>query len=104
MMKCYKNIETEAVMIDIKPPMCRAYWKEITFHEFLEAVGEIKDYVLYCEAQEEPEEEPEEENDSNPWALTEEEEIAYNKYDDERGAQDLQTPTHRRTVATLCGI
>ena len=39
---------------------------------------------------EEPEEEEsEEEEDSNPWALTEKEEIAYNKYDDERGAWDL---------------
>lgn len=33
-------------------------------------------------------EEPEEEEE-NPWALTEEEEIAYNKYDDERGAWEL---------------
>ena len=95
MMKCYKNIETEAVMIDKKPPMTyRARWKEISFYEFLEAVNDIKDYVLYCEAlekSEEPEEpeEPGEEEDSNPWALTEEEQIAYNKYDDERGAWDL---------------
>ena len=34
-------------------------------------------------------EEPEEEEEENPWALTEEEEIAYNKYDDERGAWEL---------------
>lgn len=71
MMKCYRNIVTEAVMIDIIPPKCSGYWKEISFHEFLEAIGEIKDYVLYCESQEEPEEEepeePEEEEEYNPW-------------------------------------
>jgi len=38
---------------------------------------------------EEPEEEEEEEEEPNPWALTEEEENLYNKYDDERGAWDL---------------
>lgn len=41
------------------------------------------------EEEEEEEPEEEEEEDSNPWALTEKEQIAYNKYDDERGAWDL---------------
>lgn len=103
MMKCYKNIISEAVMIDIIPPTCPAYWKEISFHEFLEAVGEIKNYVLWCENQEnkkveeeeeekeeeEEEEEEEEKKEENWFNLTEEEEIAYNKYDDERGAWEL---------------
>ena len=47
---------------------------------------ELDSIIFYEEPEEE---EPEEENDSNPWALTEEEQIAYNKYDDERGAWDL---------------
>ena len=52
---------------------------------------ELDSTIIYEEPEEEEpeEEEPEEENDSNPWALTEEEEIAYNKYDDERGAWEL---------------
>ena len=42
--------------------------------------------ITYDEPEEEDEEEEEEEN---PFELTEEEEIAYNKYDDERGAWEL---------------
>ena len=47
---------------------------------------ELDSTIIYEEPEEE---EPEEEDDSNPWALTEKEQIAYNKYDDERGAWDL---------------
>ena len=53
---------------------------------------ELDSTIIYEEPEEEePEEEEseEEEEDSNPWALTEKEQIAYNKYDDDRGAWDL---------------
>lgn len=43
--------------------------------------------ITYDEPEEEDEEEEEEEE--NPFGLIEEEEIAYNKYDDERGAWEL---------------
>lgn len=49
------------------------------------------DKVITYEEPEEDEEEPEEEEEEeeNWFALSEEEEIAYNKYDDERGAWEL---------------
>ena len=48
---------------------------------------ELDNTIFYEEPEEE---EPEEEEEEENWfALSEEEEIAYNKYDDERGAWEL---------------
>ena len=47
------------------------------------------DNTIFYEEPEEEEPEEEEEEEENWFALSEEEEIAYNKYDDERGAWEL---------------
>lgn len=64
-------------------------YMDTVIDKFFTELDEVITYEEPEEEEEEEEEEPEEEDDSNPWALTEKEQIAYNKYDDDRGAWDL---------------
>ena len=44
-MKCYKNIITGALYMDIIPPKCSMYWKEISYNEYLKWL----EYEALCE-------------------------------------------------------